>query len=239
MTGTPEFAYTVVIPAFNAARTLAEAIQSALHQTVAPRAITVVDDGSSDDTPAIACSFRKYVTLISQAHSGPAEATDRGLAGVQTPFVAGLDADDLWLPQKIERQVARLHEVPALDAVFCRAYIFRHGSAPATDGPAQDLWGRSTMLMRMEAARRIGPVAYEADPVMHGEMIRWLYRGRRLGLTFEMMSEVLGGRRIIEGSLSYGQDASALLPLLRQRLRRRTSDTRAVCGTDSPPRANY
>jgi len=98
----------VVIPAYNAAETLAETLQSVLNQTHTNLDIVVVDDGSTDDTRAIAESFAARdarVRVISQVNGGVARARNAGIAATTAEFVAPLDADDLWHPQKIARQL--------------------------------------------------------------------------------------------------------------------------------------
>lgn len=213
--------YAVVIPAFNAARTLREAIDSVLAQTAPPAAIVVVDDGSSDDTAAIARSYGAAVTLVAQENRGPAAATDLGLANVDAAVIAGLDADDVWFPEKAALQLARLAATAHSDGVFCRAASFAHGAPANPADNVRDMWGRSAMMIRRDAAERMGPVFDPENPRGLGEMIRWFDAGRARGLVFEMMPQVLVGRRIIEGSLSYARDPAALLPMLRARLRRR------------------
>ncbi len=211
--------YGVGVPALNAARTLHAALDSILAQTVAAAAVIVVDDGSTDSTARIATTFGPPVRVVSQDNRGPADATDRGWAELDTPLLAALDADDLWRPDKAERQIAALAASPGLDAVFCRATVFAHGSDPAAASRTQDLWGRSAIMIRREAALRLGPVQAAGGGRELGEMIRWIDRGRRLGLVFRMMPEILADRRIIPGSLSHGRTASALLSVVRDRLR--------------------
>lgn len=213
--------YAVVIPAFNAGRTLRDAIDSVLAQTVPPAAIVLVDDGSSDDTAAIARGYGAQVRLIVQENRGPAAATDAGIACIDAPVIAGLDADDVWFPDKAALQLARLAAEPAVDGLFCRAASFRHGTRPAPSGNVRDMWGRSAMMIRRDAAERMGRVFDENNPRGLGEMVRWFDLGRRRGLVFAMLPEVLVGRRLIEGSLSSARDPAALLPMLKARLRRR------------------
>jgi hypothetical protein len=105
--------------------------------------------------------------------------------------------------------------------VFCRAVPFAHGSVFDPDGPSQELWGRSAMMLRTAAARKVGSVQ-QGDTPVRGEMIRWLAEARRIGLSLQMTPEIMVGRRIIEGSLSYGRDPAALLPMIRERLRSRS-----------------
>jgi glycosyltransferase involved in cell wall biosynthesis len=214
--------YGVVIPAYNAARTLREAIESVLAQTLAPASLVVIDDGSTDETATIARSFGAAVQVITQENLGPAAATDRGLAELGEPLVAGLDADDIWFPEKAAHQVAELEADPELDGIFCRARIFDHGQRPTPDGPSQDLWGRSAMMVRRRALARVGPVDTGVSRA-NGEMVDWLARGREAGLRFRLAPVALVARRRIPGSLTYGQDASALLPAVRAALLRKRS----------------
>lgn len=222
----PSFVYGVAIPAYNAERTLAEAIDSVLRQTVPPSEVIVVDDGSTDGTADLAAGFGGLVRVVSQPNRGPAAATDAALAALTAPILAGLDADDLWRPEKAERQLQALAGNPDLDAVFCRAGIFRHGDAPGATIRSQDLWGRSAMMMRRPAADRIGPVQAVDGSRTVGEMIRWLDLGRRLGLRFEMMPHILADRRIIPGSLSYDRNGHGLVTMLRASLHERRRHVR-------------
>ena len=197
--------YSVVIPAFNAERTIGEAIESVLNQTVGPQAVIVVDDGSTDATAQCARALGERVTVIRQSNTGCGAATTRGLDAVATPFVACLDADDLWVREKIALQMERLAAVPELAGVFSLARLFKHGEQPHPNAPVQEFWGRTTMLMRTASARRVGPVI---DPAhSRGDMIDWIARARELGLRLEMMQMVLALRRIIPGSLSHGRDS--------------------------------
>jgi glycosyltransferase involved in cell wall biosynthesis len=219
--------YSVVIPAYNAGMTIGEAIESVLAQTHPPTAIVIVDDGSTDNTAERARAFGGLVTVISQANAGPGSATTRALATIETPLVAGLDADDLWTEHKAARQVERLAATPELAGVFCMARLFRHGETPCADAPVLEFWGRTTMMVRTACARRIGPVIDPADGKGRGDMIDWLARARELGIQLEMMPQVLALRRIIPGSLSYGRDARdrGYLEVVRASLERRRKGT--------------
>ena len=212
--------YGVVIPAYNAGRTLGAAIESLLAQTVPATSILVVDDGSTDETAAIARSFGSKVELISQDNLGPAAATDAGFARLGTPLLAGLDADDIWFPGKAAYQLAELAADDELDGVLCRAVIFDHASEVTLDSPSQDLWGRSALMMRRRALDRVGPVGASTRHAS-GEMIDWLARGRELGLRFRMSAATLVGRRRIAGSMTDGQEAAALLPVVQAALGRK------------------
>lgn len=200
-------AYTVVIPAYNAAPTIRPAIESVLRQTLLPEAIVVVDDGSTDETAAVAAAVAGPITVIRQPNAGPGAATTAGLGRVVTPFVATLDADDLWLPPKAARQLARFAEDPGLAGVFTLARLFADGTTldPDDGGPIRRLWTRTTLMFRRAAAHEIGDVV--DLPGRIGEMVDWLARSQDLGHRHAMIEEVLALRRVHPGSLSYRLDA--------------------------------
>lgn len=116
----------VVIPAYNAAAFIADALASVAAQGDCIASVIVVDDGSSDDTVAIAEAFGRQhpelgLVCLRQPNAGPSAARNRGLAQVRAEFVAMLDADDIWAPQKLQRQLA-LFDQPRfaqLGVVYC------------------------------------------------------------------------------------------------------------------------
>jgi len=193
--------YTALIPAFNAADTIEEAIRSILTQSVAPRQVIVVDDGSTDETAELAGALSDIVRVIRQENKGVGSATTTGLAAVDTPFVATLDADDLWQPNKLALQFGHLQRNPDCDGVFGYMRTFGEGGKGGEVGPG---WSRTTMLLGTEAAMRVGPVI--DPPGARGDMIDWIARAREIGVRLDMIDEVLSLRRIRPGSLSYGRD---------------------------------
>lgn len=200
------FSYSVVIPAYNAAATIGQSVQSILEQTIRPQEIIVVDDGSTDNIAAAIAGMRTEITLIRQDNRGPGAATTAGFRHVGTPFVATLDADDLWLPRKIEIQAALFEGEPSVAGVFSLARLFADGAAPDPNGQGaiRRLWTRTTLLFRTEAARSVGD--FVDLPGQLGEVIDWLSRSRDLGQRHALVEEILALRRIRPGSLSYGQD---------------------------------
>ena len=95
---------SVIIPAYNAAKFVQDAIRSALAQTYAPLEVIVVDDGSADDTAAVAAQVPGPVRVIRQQNGGPAAARNHGIREAKGDWIALLDADDSWLPFKLEKQ---------------------------------------------------------------------------------------------------------------------------------------
>jgi glycosyltransferase involved in cell wall biosynthesis len=99
---------SVVIPAFNAAGTLAQTIESVLAQTHQPAEVVVVDDGSTDATAKVAESFPSPVTCARTPNAGVSRARNSGIERTTGEYVAFVDADDFWRPEKLERQLEAL-----------------------------------------------------------------------------------------------------------------------------------
>jgi len=109
---------SVVIPARNAARFIGEAITSVLSQTAPPLEVLVVDDGSTDDTRSVVERFDGLVRYLPVPAGGPARARNAGIEAARGSHIAFLDADDSWLPDKLERQLAVLDAETDLSLVY-------------------------------------------------------------------------------------------------------------------------
>lgn len=109
---------SVVIPAYNCSAYIAMAVQSALDQDYPNKEIIVVDDGSTDGTAAVLAGFGDHIIVIRQPNSGVASARNQGMRKARGELIALLDADDLWLPGKLRKQVEYLCVHPELGAVY-------------------------------------------------------------------------------------------------------------------------
>jgi glycosyltransferase involved in cell wall biosynthesis len=98
----PKSSVSVIIPAFDAAHSLSRCLDSVLDQTLKPREILVVNDGSTDETAEVVRSYGREVEYLEQENRGPAEARNAGLRRATGEFVAFLDADDRWFPRFLE-----------------------------------------------------------------------------------------------------------------------------------------
>jgi glycosyltransferase involved in cell wall biosynthesis len=118
---------SVIIPTFNRAVFVHEAITSVLAQDYAPLEVIVVDDGSQDDTPAALRHFGAQILYMPQEHAGVSAARNRGVAASHGALVAFLDSDDLWLPQKVSAQVALFAGQPQVQACYTDEIWIRRG----------------------------------------------------------------------------------------------------------------
>jgi glycosyltransferase involved in cell wall biosynthesis len=152
------------MPAFNAERHIAESIQTVLDQTFADWELIVVDDGSTDGTAEVVARYQAEdprVQLVRRDNGGQAAARNTGIRRLSAPVVAFLDADDLWLPEKLARQLDILQETNA-DLVYSDGYVFYDDGSPergdffavapgAVDGP--------TMFQLLYAGNRVATLS--------------------------------------------------------------------------------
>ena len=146
--------FSVIIPAYNAAQSIAMTLDSVRAQTVVPHEILVFDDGSTDDTAAILESYKPRVTVFRQSNQGVAHARNFLCAQAQGDTLAFLDADDLWHPRYLEVQSKLIQEFPDAIAYFTEhenlagygTYQWQNGSADV--GVAPELISAGDFIIR-------------------------------------------------------------------------------------------
>src|SRR5579859_5851959 len=166
---------TVLIPAYNAAATIARAINSVLAQTFSDYEIIVVDDGSHDTTSEIVQSYDEPAIQLLRlpSNQGASRAVNEGLKIARGKFVAFLDADDEWLPSKVSTQIDALVRNPAAIMVTCGCRfvdsdgkVFREFGIPPPNTSKSEVWrlllaatfiAKPCVVARMEALQRAGP----------------------------------------------------------------------------------
>lgn len=114
----PRAEVAVIIPCYNAAPYLARALDSVFAQTHRDFCIYAIDDGSTDDTPLALRSYGSRVIGIRQSHAGQAAARNCGIRQSNSPYVAFLDADDEWVPEKLERQLKVLRDAHRMGMLY-------------------------------------------------------------------------------------------------------------------------
>lgn len=170
---------SAVIPAYNCARYIARAIESVLNQTHPVDELIVIDDGSSDNTAEVVRSFGDRVTLIQQSNAGASAARNTGIETASGDWIAFLDADDEWLPDKLKLQVALLNKNPNLMWIsgnYLRCLCEEHRKKPHLPESvtkkvlnhngcienfftafAKDVWGHpDTMLIKKVVLKEVG-----------------------------------------------------------------------------------
>lgn len=185
---TPEV--SVIIPAYNAAETLAETLASVKMQTFSDWEIIVVDDGSRDrsiDIAREAASVEPRIRLIQQCNAGPSAARNNGVSQARGSVVAFLDADDTWLPQHLELAMKLLRCDEKLGVAFapCRI-VDEHGRdtgqrtrASTLDVTAGQILGCnptatcSSLVVRKSVFADAGPMR---EDMVHAEDQEWLFR---------------------------------------------------------------
>ena len=181
---------TVVIPAFNAERFLGDCLRSVLAQS--PSRVLVLDNGSRDGTRAVAESFG--VEVFAQPEPGLAVTLNLGFQAVTDEWIAGCDADDLWLPGRLPLQMRKLEEDPSLDMIF--GGIEQFGAV--TSAPISFAPHRGTMLLRRSAYQKVGPFD---TSLRVGEFLDWYSRARAAGLREAVLPEVVYRRRIHDDNM--------------------------------------
>ena len=161
---------SVIIPAYNAAAWVRRAIDSALAQTYPQQEILVVNDGSTDTTAEVLAGYEAAIRVLTQPNGGLSSARNLGISEARGEFLAFLDADDYWLPEKLARQVACLQQdlslgfcstrtqvvspdgeplgtwdCPRMESTLLRTLFLRHASIP---GSGSGVMARSHLFER-------------------------------------------------------------------------------------------
>lgn len=166
---------SVIIAAFNAQRWIASSLASAQKQTLKEIEIIVIDDGSTDDTAAVVAGIAggdARIRLIRQRNAGVGAARNAGIRSANGNFIAPLDADDVWEPQKLERQLERMNERGERTAlVYCwhrwideNGLVLGYHSSSTVQGDARSaillrnfIGNASVPMFRTEAVKCVGP----------------------------------------------------------------------------------
>lgn len=214
---------SVIIPVYNGERYLAEAIKSVLGQTLPAAEVIVVDDGSTDGSVEIARRFSPSVRYFRQTNQGPATARNVGVNAAQGQMLAFLDADDLWLPEKLAKQVPMLQQ-QSDGYVVCRFHPILEPNVTWPAGLNRAYFESeptgfvpSGLLVARTAWENVGPF----DPSYRvGEDSEWFFRARKLKTAEGVVPQVLFTKRFHGQNLSLQATGRELLRGLRASLRR-------------------
>ena len=219
---------SVIIPCFNYGRYLQEAIQSVLNQSYPNIEVIVVDDGSTDNTASIASAYESKINYVYQENQGIGGARNTGIRHANGSFVSFLDADDIWIDNKLRLQVDYLLTYPNFDIVYGFAKQFYSPEVSTnfkkTKGYTQEIM-RATistaLLVSKESFLRVGlfsdhNIAVDQD---------WYMRSMELNMKTHTLDKVVYLRRIHEnnnGIVAIGpEELSSRLHVIKQSLDRR------------------
>lgn len=228
-------AISVIIPAYEAARTLGETLESVLRQTTPVTEVIVVDDGSTDRTADVALSF-SGVRLLRQKNAGPGAALNTGAAEASGDFLVFLDADDLLMADAVASHLACFVDNAEADAAvgFMEEFVCpSEDAAAATEfrpRACQPGWLSGATALRAETFRRVG--LFDAK-LRAGHWIDWMDRAKLAGLRFCVHDTIVLRRRLHSGSLSMKsgiKNGKGLLSAARNALLRRRAAERSVNG---------
>jgi glycosyltransferase involved in cell wall biosynthesis len=233
----PQPLISVMIGVYNAERYLAEAIESVFAQSYRPLELIVVDDGSDDGSGDVARGYGDGLTYAHQANAGNGSARNHAVRLASGELFAFLDADDRFLPEKLEHQFAALEADLDLDMVF--GYVREFVSPELTDTerasvrpPAAEPmpWpAPNLMLIRRESFARVGPFS---EDVKVGVTVDWYARAKEAGLRGVVLPEVVLERRLhlTNNGLRERDSRQQYLHVLKASLDRR----RAQAASQSP-----
>ncbi len=172
---------SVVIPTYNSARFLADAVTSVLEQGYPRLEILIVDDGSTDDTRQLAVSMGPAVRYLYQDNQGPPAARNLGLRSITGDLVALLDADDLWTPGKLALQVPPLMSNPDLGMVLGLTQYFRTNEQTGEEERLRPFFvvQLGCGLFRSEVFRTVGGFD---ETLRYGDDVDWFMRTREQGI---------------------------------------------------------
>lgn len=209
---------SIIIPAYNAEQFLRQCVNSALEQTHQEIEVIIVDDGSSDTTWAIARELEsqdRRVRGVRQKNKGAAAARNAGFALARGEYIALLDSDDLWRPEKLERQIARLRQTAA-DLAYCSYGLINVGGESIKRPyivPAEATFERllvenffscSTVVLKSSIAKQNAM----DSRFYHEDYVYWLNLLRQ-GAKAVGCVEVLAEYRLRSQSRSYDKKRSA------------------------------
>ncbi len=223
---------SVILPVYNRAAYVAEAIESVLAQTLPADQLIVVDDGSTDDSVAVVERFaRPGLHVVRQENRGIGAARNRGLGVATGELIAFIDSDDVWERDKLALQV------PALLACEDEQLVFGHlveflspdreeelrGTLQITTEPVPGLTA-ITLLARRSTIERVGPFD---EQLRVGEFVEWMARARDLGLERRILSQVVARRRIHGGNTVLTRSGADYLRAIKSTLDRRRRSAHA------------
>ncbi len=224
----PKPSVSVIIPSYNCARFLPEAIESVRAQAFPSLEIVVVDDGSTDNTRDVVASWQD-VKYIRQDNQGPSAARNRGLAETTGDFVALLDADDLWTPDHLDTLLPPLLDDATLQFSWGNVQVIQLGPASQQAEVVEVVEENSPLFLvgatvcRRSVFQQVG----EFDTDMRlAEDLDWIARARQCEVPYAKLDSVVLIYRKHDQSLTAGKSFHELnlMAMLKRSIQRHRSN---------------
>lgn len=224
---------SVIIPAHNGALYLAEAIRSVLNQTYPHVELWVVDNGSKDKTAEIARLFAEVHYIYLEVAS-TAIARNEGILRSRGSLLAFLDQDDIWTPDKLEKQWAHLQKTPGINAVVCLQRMVLE------KGHTKPHWLKKEFLERAESAYLPSALLVKKTALKQTHFfdptfsltsdVAWFFKAKHQGIQVDLLPEVLLTRRIHSDNASnrYAQIQKEILSVVRASLQERRTKVSVI-----------
>jgi len=232
---------SVIIPVYNGAEFLPEAIANVLAQGQDSLEIIVVNDGSTDETAEIATQLNGPIRYVDQPNQGPAAARNYGLTLAQGEFIAFLDVDDQWPPDKLSLQLAAFAVRPEVDIVNGYVQLLQ---GTVTEGGTITFRPRyvpvvsfnlGSALFRRSVFDRVGP--FDAQQI-HSEDVDWFMHAREMGVNMVVLEAVTLFYRKHDSNLTHDrqENLKGFMRAVRQSIQRRQQ---AGTAASELPRLQY
>ncbi len=219
---------SVIIPVYNGELYLKDAIDSVLSQTLPPQELILVDDGSDDATMSIANEYDDRIKYIRKEHSGIGHTMNVGIQCARCRHIAFLDADDLWVKEKLALQM-KAFQSHQVDMVFGYMKQFispdlseREQSKIKIPSPVMPGYSAGTLLIKKDTFLSVGLFPTEFQ---FGIFIEWFSRAKDMELSSLMLPNVLTMRRIHRNNMTGSRhvDKSEYAKMIKSVLDRRRS----------------
>ncbi len=218
---------SVIVPVYNAAKYLEEALDSIFGQTYPNLEVIAVNDGSTDDSLQILMTYTSRITIIDSTNRGAPSARNQGIAVAKGSFLAFLDADDIWHSDKLNIQVNLLQNAPDVDMTYCSFQEFLSPDLSpeqqATRIVKKGVISASlagTSLMRSTSFHKVG---FFSEAREAGDFMDWMARANETGLRVVSTEHCLYRRRSHADNNSLKQESlhRDYLEVIRENLRRK------------------
>lgn len=223
---------SVIIPVYNGEKYVGEAINSVLNQQILPFEIIVVDDGSTDSTESVCKSYGDKLIYLKQENQGAAAARNLGVNKASGAYLAFLDADDIWLPARLQDGITALTREDSPSMFFGMIEEFY---SPDTDDAFRSRYKCAeipikgihpgTMLIKREDFLHVGFFTTEYKT---GEFIDWFQRAEMAGLTHCVSPAIHMKRRIhyANHGITHKDDKADYLKIVKKMLKQRQASSK-------------